>query len=116
MIGSKTSLYSGLTYDYKLIKNEDIDEKYKHNGVPMAYNNKEFSIVLADDPMAIALNAMANDLIVYKRIIHDTSIYSEYQIRVVKNKLSSLEVLSKAGISAAIPAAKLQLSSYKEIV
>ena len=115
MIGSKTTLYSGLTYDYELIKNEDIDDKYKHNGVPIAYNNKEFSIVLADDPMAIAVNAITNDLIAYKRIIHDTSIYSEYQIRIVKNKLSSLDVVSKSGMPAPIPSFKLKVSNYKEV-
>lgn len=107
LIGSKTSLYCGLTYDYKLIKYENIDDKNKHNNIPIAYNNKEFSIVYANEPIAIIVNAIENDLICYKRIIYDTAVYSEYQLKIVKNKLSSLSSVSDAGIPPYIKQSRL---------
>lgn len=110
LIGSKTTLYSGLTYDYKLIPNEDIKTN-KENGVPSVYNLKSFPIVYANDPIAIVLNAIENDLICYKRIIHDTSVYSEWQIRIVKNKMSNLSSISKAGIPAPFPQSRLILTN-----
>lgn len=94
VIGSTSTLYTGLTYDYEILESEK-NEK--------AYNGKSFPIVLANDPMVIALNAVEGELICYKRIIHDVAVYSEYQIRIVKNKVSSLSTVSKGGIPPPIP-------------
>ena len=101
LIGSKTTLYAGLTYDYKLLK---------HDGTTTAYNNKEFSIVYANDPIAIILNAVENDIVCYKRIVHDTNVYSEWQLRIVKNKLSSLSSVSKSGVPPPIPQSRLVIN------
>lgn len=107
LIGSKTVQYSGLTYDYEILDKVVVDTIGRE--VPHAYNDKEFSVVYADDPITIILNAVEGELICYKRIIHDTAVYSEYQIRRVVNKVTTLQGISKGGIPPPIPQSYLTI-------
>ena len=94
MLGSKTQT-CGLTFNYRLLKQEENDLS--------TYNGKQFSIVDAGEPLAIALNAIDGDLLVYDRIIYDCTAYKDTQIKRVKDELEDLSLVPMSGILRYIP-------------
>lgn len=82
MFGSKT-LSNGLTYDYRLVRQELSEMK--------SYNQKEFSYIFSDDIMVRALMGIPGDILVCKRVIFDTSPYEEFVIKRIISKIEDDE-------------------------
>lgn len=100
MIGSKTKLF-GLTFDYKILPYCE------------AYNNKDYPIVSAGDPLVIALNGIEGELLLCARINFDVCVYKEYQIRRIVNKVKDLSIPSESGRPCPVPAKILDLNNFK---
>lgn len=100
MIGSKTKLF-GLTFDYKILPYCE------------AYNNKDYPIISAGDPLVVALNGIEGELLLCARINFDVCVYKEYQIRRIANKVKDLSIPSENGQPCHIPVKMLDLNNYK---
>lgn len=105
MLGSKTKI-GGLTFNYRLIKKDENEIK--------TYNNKQFSIVDAGEPFAVALNAIDGDLIVCDRIIYDGTAYKDTQIKIVKDNTTNLSEVPSSGIVLNIDDSKLNVMLSQE--
>ena len=82
MFGSKT-LSNGLTYNYRLIRQELSEMR--------SYNQKEFSYVFNDDVMVRALMGVPGDILVCKRVMFDTSPYEEFVIKRIISRIEDEE-------------------------
>ena len=105
MLGSKTKI-GGLTFNYRLLRKEENEIK--------TYNNKQFSIVNAGEPMAVALNAIDGDLLVCDRIIYDGTAYKDTQLKIVKDSVASLSEIPTSGIALNIIESELNVMLSQE--
>ena len=89
MLGSKTKI-GGFTFNYRLLKKEENEIK--------TYNKKNFPIVDGGEPMAVALNGIDGDLLVCDRIIYDTTVYTDTQIKLIRDVVDDLSIVPSSGI------------------
>lgn len=86
LIGSKNSLWVGSSRDFELLQYEPI------------YNKNKYSVIFDDDPVVKILNATKDQLIICKQTFYETTPYSEYNIRQVKQRLNDNESLDISGL------------------
>lgn len=86
LIGSKTKLWSGMSWDFELMEYEPL------------YNNGKYSIIYDNDPVVKIMNAMKDQLIICKQVNYEVSPYVEYSIRRVKQQLNDVESLDVSGL------------------
>lgn len=90
MIGSSTELY-GMSYNYRLIKNENGE-------LEMPYNGRVYSIIYDKDPMVKLLNGLPSDVIEYSRVMFEGSPYGEKYRREIVSTMSDINVIAPSGL------------------
>lgn len=76
LIGSKTTKFSGFTYDYELLEFQEL------------YNKNKYSSIFENDPVVKILNGKINQLIIAKKILFEKSPYEEFAVRQIKTILN----------------------------